>query len=852
MPSWTLGRGWLIALAALYAAASLAYSAVWMYAVRHPAPFLGVEIEHMSGEPGFVVRVVRDGTPAAAAGLRTGDHIRDVDGQPAGDPGLGSLWQGRRPGEHVLLGVARDGQRLVLDAVLASPPQAEIPLPRLIANELLGIYPVPFLAVGVAVLLLRLEDRHAWMVAVLFAGLIAGAPLLDFEAAIPRALRRPAFAYKVAFNGATPAVFLYLFSVFPSRWPVDRRWPALKSVWLVLGAGGSLALAAVVAVTGDLRAMALWADRLWATPVAAALAAYTLGGILLGFAALIWNAVRGDTVARRKSRVIVWGTVLGFAPGLLLSLVGVWTHRQVYQFPFWVWAPCILAMFLMPLSFGYAVVRQRVLGVPTLLRRSARYLLVQRGSLGLFFVAGVGITLLFATVLAPLLQSRGPSLPPAVAVGMGAAFGTLVVWTGSQAHRRVRERIDRAFFRRSYDARALLHDLAERAGAAQSREELAALLEHHLRGALLPRSLWLYLESSRGALEPIRGAAVVDALPVVAELARQGQPQEVRLSAIADPAARAALVALDADCVVPIPGRQRRLIGVLVLGPRLSEDPYSGEDKRLMATVAVQAGIALESIHLGEQVAARLEVERRAAHEMELAQQVQARLLPQEAPPLATLEYGGRCLQARAVGGDYYDFLDLGPGRVGLALADVSGKGFPAALLMANLQASLRSRSPQDMLDLACQLRSMNHLLDRCSEPNRYATLFLGIYDDSTRRLRYANCGHNPPVLLRRGGALERLLPTAMVLGLLPDWDCTTEEVCLEAGDVLAVFSDGVTEAFSDGGEEFGEDRLVDALRRRRDLPVPEVLDGVVSQVREFSGSEQEDDLTLVIARARG
>jgi serine phosphatase RsbU (regulator of sigma subunit) len=170
---------------------------------------------------------------------------------------------------------------------------------------------------------------------------------------------------------------------------------------------------------------------------------------------------------------------------------------------------------------------------------------------------------------------------------------------------------------------------------------------------------------------------------------------------------------------------------------------------------------------------------------------------------------------------------------------------------MANLQASLRSRSPQDMQDLARQLRSMNQLLDRCSEANRYATLFLGVYDDSSRRLRYANCGHTPPVLLRKGGAVERLMPTAPVLGLLPEWDCTTEDVVLHDGDLLAVFSDGVTEAFSDRDEEFGDERLVAALRSRGHLSIPEVLDGVVSEVREFSGSEQEDDLTLVVARAR-
>src|SRR5207245_9008269 len=123
-------------------------------------------------------------------------------------------------------------------------------------------------------------------------------------------------------------------------------------------------------------------------------------------------------------------------------------------------------------------------------------------------------------------------------------------------------------------------------------------------------------------------------------------------------------------------------------------------------------------------------------------------------PPLAG---GAAGVLARGVGGDDCDCPELGPGRVGLVLADISGKGFPAALLMASLQASLRSRSAHDMLDLPRQLRSVNQLLYRFSETNRYATLFLGLYDDASRRLLYANCGHNPPMVLRRDGRVERL-----------------------------------------------------------------------------------------------
>jgi sigma-B regulation protein RsbU (phosphoserine phosphatase) len=444
-----------------------------------------------------------------------------------------------------------------------------------------------------------------------------------------------------------------------------------------------------------------------------------------------------------------------------------------------------------------------------------------------------------------------------VGIALGAGFGTVLIWAGMQVQRRVGERIDRAFFRSAYDARQILQELAEKARGATSREDLAVLLEHQVATALLPSSLAVYLEAPEGSLKFVRGRASRECetlsvdLPILAELTRRGSPREVPPHGTEGREAFGSLASLDPDCLVPILGREGRMTGLLVLAARLSEDPYSREDRQLLASVASQAGIALDGIRLAGQMAERLESDRRAAHEMELARQVQSRLLPQQPPLLATLECAACCVQARAVGGDYYDFLELGPGRVGLVLADISGKGFPAALLMASLQASLRSRSAHDMLDLPRQLGSVNQLLYRFSETNRYATLFLGLYDDANRRLLYANCGHNPPVILGRDDRVERLTPTGPALGLFEPWECQTGELRLESGDLLTVFSDGITEAFNGAGEEFGEHRLIETLRSHRQLPAASLVDVVLRRVAEFGGSEQTDDQTLVVARVR-
>lgn len=256
----------------------------------------------------------------------------------------------------------------------------------------------------------------------------------------------------------------------------------------------------------------------------------------------------------------------------------------------------------------------------------------------------------------------------------------------------------------------------------------------------------------------------------------------------------------------------------------------------------------------------KLETKRRDAQELEMARQTQARLFPQTQPSFATLEYGGLCIQTRHVGGDYYDFLDLGRGRLGLVIADVAGKGTAAALLMANLQAHLHNQcamywnrpfTPMAVEQPERFLRSVNRLFYENTTENAYATLFFAEYDDTAQLLRYANCGHLPAVLLRNDGTLERLDATSTVLGLFKERDCAIGERRLFPGDTLALYTDGVTESFNNEGEEFGEQRLIEALQRRPGLSSSALLSSLVEEVRQFSPQEQHDDITLVVARCR-
>jgi len=250
-------------------------------------------------------------------------------------------------------------------------------------------------------------------------------------------------------------------------------------------------------------------------------------------------------------------------------------------------------------------------------------------------------------------------------------------------------------------------------------------------------------------------------------------------------------------------------------------------------------------------VTEKLELERRATQELEIAKQVQARLFPQMLPPMETLDYAGSCIQARQVGGDYHDILDLGRGRFGLVIGDISGKGIAAALLMANLQANLRSQCAVALDDLERLLCSVNRLFYENTSESSYATLFFAEYDDHARSLRYVNCGHLPALVLRQDGAVERLGSTATLVGIFEEWDCSIAECQLYVGDALALYTDGITESFNDAGEEFGEQRLIEALRRHRELAPQAVIASIVDEVRQFSPHEQYDDITLIVAKCR-
>jgi phosphoserine phosphatase RsbU/P len=307
--------------------------------------------------------------------------------------------------------------------------------------------------------------------------------------------------------------------------------------------------------------------------------------------------------------------------------------------------------------------------------------------------------------------------------------------------------------------------------------------------------------------------------------------------------------AMNVALAVPLLAKNE-ISGILLLGSPLKRRAYSASEKQALQNCAGQFALMIENARLTE----RLVEQEKLNRDLQLAAEVQKRLFPDNPPAAAEVTLAGMSLPARSVGGDYYDFLDLGAQRIGIALADVAGKGVAAALIMSVVQASLRILAAEENMTLGVLAAKMNRYLHRSTGSNAYATFFYAEVDEGARRLRYVNAGHNPPCLLRcaTDRSIEELPAGGTVIGLFPQSDYDECGIDLRPGDVLMAFTDGVPEALSPDEEEFGEDRLKELLRSSAHLPVSEMASHIVSELKNWiATAAQYDDLTFILMKVK-
>lgn len=839
-----------MALLAISFLANFAYSGVYLQLWGMPP--IGIEV-HPAGDSITIWRV-EDDSPAHDAGAARGDIIRSFNGRPVRVLNDYLIPEQLISRDTVIyLSVERDGR--TLDLPIKAPGSYFASLNTV--NQVATIFWVLIggLELVLALILAFARPGNASVLsAAMFLAVLT--TLNSQSAGFATAFRALPFALKVLIYPVPLLSLEILFFAFVFCASFPRPIFNKKSRWVI----SSLPAAAIllyVALLNLPMSFGAHPELLFQVgvgkyfdavkiPMLVILCGYGIAAV----AAIIINYRRCDRIERRRIQLMLVGALIGMASVVPAAIIHELIYSDLISRSGFVSIGFGLLRLVFLACFVYAVVQQRVFEIPVLLQRSGRYLLVQRGFLFVLVTAGIAITAAFARVLARSFPAEeGLSIP------IGALFGIALVGIGTIVHKRVQSRLDRAFFRSAYDAQHILEEMAEKSRHATSRAELAEVLRAHIHQALHPGQIAVLLETAPGQLTRFEGgdrpAFIVSAKnPALASLAVSGRAKELEPKDW-ESGALLELNPLRPECLVPIVGRAEGLRGVLTLGPKLSEEPYSSGDLRLLQSAAAQAGAALENISLAENIAVRMQAEQLAARELDIARSVQSKLLPDAAPELASLSCVGRCIQAKQVGGDFYDFIEYAPGRIGLVLADIAGKGMSAALLMANLQAHLRSHKIEEPADIESALASVNRFFRKSIDVGTFATLFLGFYDDATAVLSYANCGHAPPVVMRRDGRVHRLEATATVLGAFADWNCDIEEVRIEEGDVVVLYSDGITEAENENGEQFGEARLLELLHGCRGLAADQLLEAIIGAALDFSRNEQLDDITLVVAQSK-
>jgi phosphoserine phosphatase RsbU/P len=431
--------------------------------------------------------------------------------------------------------------------------------------------------------------------------------------------------------------------------------------------------------------------------------------------------------ARRRLLLLDAGAVASTV-GLIVALVAI---RRVVILSGSGWASFLLLMMVLafPLTMAYVIVVHRAMDVRVVIRQGLQYVLATSSALVLQVAISVVIIITAATLSADV------SVPRRIAL-ISIGFAVLAGVRGFA--QRLRGWIDRRFFREAYEADAILNDLASKVRMIVEIGPLLETVATRIAESLhVPRVAILL--ASEGTFQPAYALGYPSPLTVaipeqsltVKRLRKQQHAlvqfdDEESWVQLADEGERESLEQLQSELLLPLSLNQK-LLGIMSLGPKQSEEPYSRTDIRLLDSVAAQTGLALENGRLTAAIAAEVAVREKHKRELEIAHEVQERLFPQEYPPIPGLDYAGACRPALGVGGDYYDFILLSKTELGIAIGDVSGKGIPAALLMATLRAYLRGQTLHHRADLTAVMTDLNKLLYESSATNRYATLFYAL-----------------------------------------------------------------------------------------------------------------------------
>jgi phosphoserine phosphatase RsbU/P len=803
---------------------------------------------------------------ARQAGVQNNDILLAMNGRPvSGLAVFGEAIRTAKPGDSLSVQFLRPGETAPRSATIpleqATAPAISLPAASLLAMKL--VVPTFCILLGFWVTAVRPRDPSAWCLyfILLFFSVFYSAGVESWGPVV----RDVAEGYRVAVDTAWP-IFMLLFGVF-----FPEPFPEKDPAWWSWSKRIAITLLIVSCVMNVIVRLGQFENFASVASISAALDRLSMVDFLLSFAAIgaffacisvkMRQAVTPD--AKRRLRLLYTGSSISMAPACILFVTQNIKGGELEQiFPEWFVLSALSLMLLFPITLAYVIVVHRAMDVRVVIRQGLQYGLATTGIRVLQVV--LGFVVLWTAVNLSLDPTR--SKPQKIMV---IAWGVvLVIWLRRGAEF-VRKWTDRRFFRDAYNAEQILEALSDEVRSIVEKRPLLERVATKIAESLhIPRIAVLLEDGGfyRPAFALGFPAGLVADLPdsgaTVRRLKQEAGPDRVYFDdenswvntlAMSEDE-RSNLASLQPQLLLPLLTKQN-LLGIISLGEKRSEAPYSGTDIRLLKSVASQTALALSNAELTSAIAVEIGRREKLNREIEIAREVQERLFPQRLPEISGLDYFGRCRTALGVGGDYYDFLALPDGKLGVALGDVSGKGIAAALTMASLQASLRADAMRAGNHIASLITRVNAMLYDASTEDRYATLFYAQYDPAARRLSYVNAGHCPPILLRnatKNAAVERLDQAGgTVVGLLPECAYEQAEVYLAPGDLLVIYTDGFSEAMSPNLEEWGEERLIETVAACSGLPARDTIARIMQSADAFAaGAPQSDDMTLVVLRA--
>ncbi len=789
---------------------------------RFRSPYSGIQSRNL------VIQSVRADGLNADANLRPGDELYAIDGERL------------RNGVHYEHVVASNrsfraqSYDIRRHGVVLKIPVEYQPIPRRLAAErvVLILLAIAFLSVGLSVVFRRPD-----MIGTLFAfnSVLLAALLTDGPSTASPIMQLGSELVSDAVTLAFPAVLLHFFLRFPERENGKRRrvaWLYTPSILIFAASAAVSARRFVFAVTDPNEELA----------VLALSTAYFVTYVLASLVVFVRSYRAAPRPQKQKLRVVIAANIAGLLPFVAVTLdASIRPQAGALAFTL----PAVLCLGLVPFGFAYAILKHGAIELTTVVRKSLVYAVL----------TGLLIAAYYAVV-----QTAGAFLSSEFGVSE-AVWVSIAVVVLAIVFAPVRERIqavvDRVFYRTDYIYKQEVIDFGRQLSRTLTRDEV---LDHFLQrcDALLhPEFVAIYLrgESNKdltltrehGSVPKLDRTFASESFlgryltryrtPLMVEFLDRSW-QRPRL----DPDARRLLSLPGLAVCVPIAAPDR-LVGIALFGPKRSGVAYRRADAELLETFAEQLALVVEHADL---IRSSIEKERLKSEVM-LARDIQQALLPTTAPRLREVEIRGQMVSSSEVGGDYFDYFVLDDRRVVVAIGDVMGKGVPAAMLMASLQAVFKNRAQKGGLAPHELNRELNDYMVEHGKPGQFATFFCGVLDLATSTFTFSSAGQCP-ALLATNGYIDRLGNGGTVLGANKNESYAEGSVAFHPGDLLLLYTDGVIEQMSPEGQPYGEDRLVDFLRTNRNLPPDRLQNALLTDVLAFGGGQQYDDITSVIA----